>query len=64
MIISLELKQEWATSRMLLGYLRLLASTLERICEMEADSPTDWYLKITKEGNEGNEEYKIELTHL
>lgn len=61
MIISLELKQEWATSRNLLNYLRLLARTLERICEMEAESPADWFLKITTEG-EG--EYLIELTHL
>jgi len=61
MIISLELIQEWKTSRNLLDYLRLLARTLERICEMEADAPADWYFRITETG-EG--EYKIELTHL
>ena len=61
MKISLELKQEWRTAPDLLSYLRLLSRTLERICEMEADAPTDWFLHITKEGEE---EYRIEITHL
>ena len=61
MIISLELKQEWDTSKDLLSYLRLLSRTLERIVEMEADSPTNWYFKIREIGKQ---EYTIELTHL
>jgi len=61
MKITLELQQCWGTASDLLEYLRLLSRTLERICEMEADAPTDWYFQITEKG-EG--EYKIELTHL
>ena len=61
MKIGLELKQEWNTSRDLMDYLRLLSRTLERIVEMEADSPTNWYFEITEVGED---EYTIELTHL
>jgi len=61
MKIGLELKQEWNTSRDLMDYLRLLSRTLERIVEMEADSPTNWYFEITEIGED---EYTIELTHL
>jgi len=61
MKIGLELKQEWDTSRDLMDYLRLLSRTLERIVEMEADSPTNWYFEITEIGED---EYTIELTHL
>ena len=61
MKIGLELKQEWNTSRDLMDYLRLLSRTLERIVEMEVDSPTNWYFEITEIGED---EYTIELTHL
>jgi len=61
MKIGLELKQEWNTSRDLMDYLRLLSRTLERIVEMEADSPTNWYFKIAELGEQV---YTIELTHL
>lgn len=61
MIISLELKQEWRTAQETLAYFRLLARTLERVCEMEAEAPADWYFRITEQGDE---EHNIELTHL
>ena len=61
MRIGIELKQEWATTKELLEYLRLLSRTMERMCEMEADTPSDWYFHV-EDLTEG--EHKIELTHL
>jgi len=60
MKISIELDQEWDTALALLEYLRLLSRTLERICEMEAEAPMDWFLLITRPKSD---EYKIEITH-
>lgn len=60
MKISIELNQTWDTAEKLLCYLRLLSRTVERICEMEADTPMNWFLDITKEG----EDYIVRLTHL
>jgi len=61
MKIAIELKQEWRTASDLLSYLRLLSRTLERICEMEADAPSNWFLQVSK-AKAG--EYKIKITHL
>lgn len=61
MKIALELEQTWDTSKKLLEYLRLLSRTMERICEMEADSPTDWFLDV-KRIDEGD--FEVKLTHL
>ena len=60
MKISLELDQQWATVTELQDYLRLLTRTMERIYEMEADAPTDWFVFVELI----NSEYKISLTHL
>ena len=60
MKISLELEQGWSTAKEALDYLRLLSRTFERIVEMEADAPTDWFFLITPVG----EQHTISLTHL
>lgn len=62
MIISLELEQSWGTAKEILDYLRLLSKTLERIVELEEDTPMDWYLAI--ENNKEEETYTVKLTHL
>ena len=63
MRISLELDQQWATAEDLLKYLGKLERTLQRICEMEADSPTDWFLEVKTLSAE-NLEFNISFTHL
>ena len=62
MKISLELEQAWATTKELLDYVGKIERTLQRLCEMEAESPTDWFFLI--EATEGEEEHTITLTHL
>ena len=60
MKISLELEQGWSTAKEALDYFRLLSRTMERIFEMEADAPTDWFILIEKVG----EANTVSLTHL
>lgn len=60
MKISLELEQGWTTSDDLRKYLGKLERTLQRICEMEAEAPTDWFFDI----EETKDEHIIKLTHL
>lgn len=61
MIISLELEQGWGTANELREYLGKLERTLQRICEMDAETPTDWYFEITPRLED---EYVIKITHL
>lgn len=60
MRISLELRQTWETADELREYLGKLERTFQRICEMEAETPADWYIQVV----EKKEEYTINLTHL
>lgn len=48
MRISLELDQSWNTAKELREYLGKLERTLQRICEMEAESPTNWFLRCAQ----------------
>ena len=61
MKISLELEQGWSTAKEVLDYFQLLSRTMERIVEMEADAPMNWFLDIR---GKSPETYKIRLTHL
>ena len=61
MKISLELEQGWDTAKELLDYLRLLSRTLERIVEMDADAPPDWFFSVERLNADEN---NIILTHL
>lgn len=60
MKISLELDQTWDTAKELHDYLGLLGRALQRICEMEAEAPPEWFFLI----RESKGEYTISLTHL
>jgi len=62
MKIALELIQQWDTAKELRDYLDKLKRTLERICEMEAEAPTDWFIEVQPEDTVG--EFRISLTHL
>jgi len=60
MKISLELEQSWETASELREYLGKLERTLQRIYEMEAEAPTNWFFDI----EETEDEHTIKLTHL
>ena len=61
MKISLELEQSWDTAGDLREYLGLLERTLQRVCEMEAEVPSDWFFLVD---GDRHGEYRITLTHL